>query len=248
MNNFRRFSWSLVIGALILASGVVLLLDQQGVVSADRIFQYFWPVIFIAFGLVNLFDCPSRRVWGVILLAVGVLLILDNLGYIRFSLSVIWPLIIIAIGALMIFRSIGIQGPIKFLGGPWADFLRSRSSSTDSPGGDSEFDHIAVFSGFKKRTTSKSFRGGRILALMGGFAIDLRNADIEGDTATIVAISVMGGGEIKVPAAWRVSMEGIGLMGGYVDETDQAPSAPTTPQKHLIVKGASIMGGVVVKN
>jgi predicted membrane protein len=245
VNNFRKFSWSLAIGALILASGVVLLLDQQGLVSADKIFQYFWPVIFVAFGLVNLFECQGRRIWGVILLAVGVLLILDNLHFIRFNFAIIWPLIIIAVGALMIFRSIGVQGFANLPSGPW-NFLRS--GGADSAGGDSEFNHIAVFSGFKKRTTSKNFRGGRVLAFMGGYQIDLRNADIEGDTATIEAISIMGGGEIKVPYTWRVSVEGIGLFGGYADETDQTPPTGTGPQKHLIVKGASIMGGVVVKN
>jgi hypothetical protein len=244
-NNFRRFSWSVVIGALILASGIVLLLDQQGLVSADRIFEYFWPVIFIAFGVVNLFECQSRRIWGIILLAVGVGLVLNNLGYIRFNFAIIWPLIIIAVGALMIFRSIGIRASINLPGGPWS-FLRS--GGTDSAGNDSEFNHIAVFSGFKKRTTSKNFRGGKILAFMGGYQIDLRSADIEGDTAVIEAISIMGGGEIKVPPTWRVSVEGIGLFGGYADETDQTTASPTAPQKHLIVKGASIMGGVVVKN
>jgi len=246
VNNFRRFSWSLVIGALILASGVVLLLDQQGFVSADRIFQYFWPLIFIAFGLVNLFECQGRRIWGIVLLVVGVVLILDNLGFAHISFAIIWPMIIIAIGGFMIFRSLNIQGSPNSPGGSWTNFLRS--AGIDSAGSDSEFNHIAVFSGFKRRTTSKNFRGGKILAFMGGFQIDLRNADIEGDTATIEAISIMGGGEIKVPYTWRVSVEGIGLFGGYADETDQTAPAGAASQKHLIVKGASIMGGVVVKN
>ena len=34
----------------------------------------------------------------------------------------------------------------------------------------------------------------------------------------------MGGGEIKVPDNWLVSMEGISLFGAFVDETDQQPA------------------------
>jgi hypothetical protein len=61
-------------------------------------------------------------------------------------------------------------------------------------------------------------------------------------------MSFMGGGEIKVPDEWLVSMEGISLFGAFVDETDQQP--PTVPgtQKKLIMKGASLFGGIVVKN
>jgi hypothetical protein len=84
---------------------------------------------------------------------------------------------------------------------------------------------------------------------MGGFQIDLRQADMEGDSAVIEAMSFMGGGEIKVPETWLVSMEGISLFGAFVDETDQqSPAIAGTPQKRLIMKGASLMGGIVVKN
>ena len=83
---------------------------------------------------------------------------------------------------------------------------------------------------------------------MGGFQIDLRQADMEGDTATIEAMSFMGGGEIKVPDEWLVSMEGISLFGAFVDETDQQPHTVTGTQKKLIMKGASLFGGIVVKN
>jgi hypothetical protein len=240
-NNLRRFSWSLALGAVILSAGVVLLLDQQGLVSADRVFQYFWPVIFIAFGL-SFLECKDRRILGFILLTIGTLLILENLGIAHINFGLIWPLIVIGIGVLLIWRTIKPTGAgsNSF---PWWNTLHFGGADSDS-----EFNHVAVFSGFKRRTNSKAFRGGKILAVFGGFQIDLRQADIEGDFAVIEAISFMGGGEIKVPYTWRVSMDGIGLMGGYVDETDPVPATNSAPQKRLIVKGAAIMGGVVVKN
>lgn len=245
-NDIRRFSWSFTFGALIVAAGVVLLLDQQGLINADRVFNFFWPAVFILGGSVMLLDCRGRGgrgITGLVFVAIGVILLLDSLGIAHVRFDTFWPLIVIAVGLLMIWRAIG---PPKsgWAGRDWWDYPRSGGS--DSSG--AEFNHVAIFSGFKRRTTNKNFTGGKILAVFGGFQIDLRQADIEGDSAAIEAISFMGGGEIRVPYTWNVVMEGIGFMGGYVDETDQTPPPTGTPRKLLIVKGAAIMGGIVVKN
>jgi uncharacterized membrane protein len=97
--NSRRFSWSLTFGLLIAAAGVILLLDQQGIIDANRVFQYFWPILCISFGLVNLFQTGGRRIWGIILLVIGVLLVFDNLGFARIGFHTIWPVVIIASAA-----------------------------------------------------------------------------------------------------------------------------------------------------
>ena len=67
MGTNRSYSWSFLFGALIVAAGVVLLLDQQGIINADRVFSYFWPVIMIAAGSAMLIDCRGRGgrgFWG----------------------------------------------------------------------------------------------------------------------------------------------------------------------------------------
>jgi predicted membrane protein len=244
--NSRRFSWSLTFGLLIAAAGVILLLDQQGIIDANKVFQYFWPILCISFGLVNLFQSGGRRICGVILLVIGVLLVFDNLGFAHVGFQTIWPVIIIGIGGLMVWQAIAPHpNPLSGQAATWRESLGQWVRS-DSP--DSDFSHVAVFGGFKRRFTGKNFRGGRIMAVCGGYEIDLRQADIEGDTATIDATSVMGGGEIKVPDTWRISLDGIGLFGAYVDETHQIPPTDATSQKHLIVKGIACLGGVVVKN
>ena len=244
--NSRRFSWSLTVGLLIAAAGVILLLDQQGIIDANRVFQYFWPILCISFGLVNLFQTGGRRIWGVILLTIGVLLVFDNLGFARIGFHTIWPVIIIGIGGLMVWQAIAPHSnPLSGQAASWNERLNQWRQGV-SGGGD--FNHVAIFGGFKRRVTVKNFRGGSVMAVMGGYEIDLRQAGIDGDSATIDATSIMGGGEIKVPDNWRISMDGIGLFGAYVDETHQIPFVDGTPQKHLIVKGIAFMGGVVVKN
>jgi LiaF transmembrane domain len=246
MGSHRSYSWSFTFGALIVAAGVVLLLDQQGLINADRVLSYFWPVVMIAAGSVMIFDCRGhggRGLFGGILLASGVLLVLENLGVAHIRFSTVWPLVVIAIGVLMILQA---AGPRNGARSQWPEIF-NRWSRTGSP--DADFNGVAILGGFKRRITSKKFKGGSVLSVMGGFQIDLRQADMEGDTATIEAMSFMGGGEIKVPDTWAVSMEGISLFGAFVDETDQqAPAIAGTPQKRLIMKGASLMGGIVVKN
>lgn len=249
MGSNRSYSWSFIFGALIVAAGVVLLLDQQGIINADRVFSYFWPVIMIAAGTTMLIDCRGRGgrgFWGIWLLAIGLILMLENLGVAHIRFDMVWPLIVIGVGVLMIWQAAGPRlRPDGTTGPRWPEFF-NRWSRTGSP--DADFNGVAILGGFKRRITSKKFKGGSVLSVMGGFQIDLRQADMEGDTATIEAMSFMGGGEIKVPDEWQVSMEGISLFGAFVDETDQQPPTVAGTQKKLIMKGASLFGGIVVKN
>jgi Domain of unknown function (DUF5668)/Cell wall-active antibiotics response 4TMS YvqF len=249
MGSNRSYSWSFIFGALIVAAGVVLLLDQQGFINADRVFSYFWPVVLLGAGATMLIDCRGRGgrgIWGIILLAIGGLLVLENLGFAHVRFDTIWPLIIIGVGVLMIWQAAGPRTRPDGTPRPGWPEIFNRWSRVGSP--DADFSGVAILGGFKRRITSKNFKGGSVLSVMGGFQIDLRQADMEGDTATIEAMSFMGGGEIKVPDGWLVSMEGMSLFGAFVDETDQqTPSVPGT-QKRLIMKGVSLMGGIVVKN
>jgi predicted membrane protein len=249
MGSNRSYSWSFIFGALIVAAGVVLLLDQQGLINADRVFSYFWPVILIAAGSTMLIDCRGRGgrgIWGISLLAIGALLVLENLGFAHIRFDTIWPLIIIGVGVLMIWQAASPRiGPDGKPNSQWSNVFNhwSRIGSSEA-----DFNGVAIFGGFKRRITTKKFRGGSVLSVMGGFQIDLRQAEMEGDSATIEAMSFMGGGEIKVPEAWLVSMEGISLFGAFVDETDQQSPSASGTQKRLIMKGASLFGGIVVKN
>ena len=110
MGSNRSYSWSFIFGALIVAAGVVLLLDQQGLINADRVFSYFWPVVLVAAGTTMLIDCRGRGgrgIWGICLLAIGGLLILENLGVAHIRFDTVWPLIIIGVGVLMIWQAAG---------------------------------------------------------------------------------------------------------------------------------------------
>lgn len=81
-------------------------------------------------------------------------------------------------------------------------------------------------------------------AFMGGGEIDLRDARYATRTATIHAITFMGGIEITVPEDANVRVTGIGIMGAFDHQSGGTgePGGPT-----IIVNGVAFMGGVEVK-
>jgi hypothetical protein len=251
----RRFCCTgrgLFVPLLLIALGVIFLLDQFQVFPADRVFAYFWPVIFICYGVDALAWRPGNRraVWGVGAIAVGVALILQNLGYWAFDLARLWPLLLIAFGLSLLLRGPRRGGRRRYRGVSFASDPANAAQATwgaaalDSD--ESDLDGIAVLGGIQRRITSQQFRGGRLTAFFGGFNVDLTGADIAGDTAVLEISALFGGGEVRVPNTWIVDMQGHALLGGYSDETHQV--APGARPKRLIVQGTAVFGGVVIKN
>jgi predicted membrane protein len=215
-------------GALILA-GVLLLLDQMNIISFN-----FWALVFMLGGAVKLVQsCEGERncstsssiFWGGLLLTVGLAIEIEHLGYYRLRLDRTWPVFVIVAGLILIWRAY--------------------QSPTESKGGLAPHLNVfAVWGGGEYRIRAKDFRGGDVVAFMGGFDIDLRDADIEGNEASITVNALMGGGVIRVPETWAVSMRVAAFMGGHSLKAREGPQ----PTKTLIVRGMAIMGGVEVRN
>jgi class 3 adenylate cyclase len=86
----------------------------------------------------------------------------------------------------------------------------------------------------------------RVVAVMGGCEVDLRNAEIDGPEVLIRAVAVMGGIEIIVPEGIEVEVDGFALMGGNERRIKDVPRLPGTPV--VRVQAFSLMGGVSVKS
>jgi hypothetical protein len=215
-------------GALILA-GVLLLLDQLNIISFD-----FWALVFLVGGLIKFLqscdgsaNCGSAagRFWGGLLIVIGAAIEVEHLGYFRLRLDRTWPIFVIAAGLILIWRAY--QAP-------------TASRSGLSP----HLNVFAILGGGEYRIRAQDFRGGEVTAFMGGFDIDLREAEIEGSEATINVSALMGGGVIRVPETWAVSMRVAAFMGGHSLKAREGKQ----PTKTLVVKGMAIMGGVEVRN
>jgi hypothetical protein len=113
---------------------------------------------------------------------------------------------------------------------------------------ESQFNFSVICSHVERHITSKNFKSGTLSAILGGFEIDLSQADIEGDQAVIYADAIFGGGEIRIPETWYVVIEGSALFGAFMDETRQRPPEGSTPAKKLIIRGTAVFGGVSIEN
>jgi predicted membrane protein len=214
-------SSALLSGGALIVVGVLLLLNQMGVIHH---WFNFWALVFFFVGLLNIMQ-SGRSLWGVLLMAVGVTLELNQLGYLRIRFETYWPVFVIAAGLIMIWRAY--QKP-------------QESGGVLSP----HLNVFAIWGGGEYRIRAKNFRGGDLVAFMGGFDVDLRDADIEGNEAVIDVNCFMGGGVIRVPETWAVSMRVAAFMGGHSLKAREG----LQPTKTLVVKGMAIMGGVEVRN
>ena len=99
MNFIRRSSGHWVIGFIILAIGIIFLIENiMGIEVWERVWP-FWPILFLLWSLAEIFQRRSIF-FGIILLAIGIIFLLKNLELYQWSESIykFWPVIIIAFG------------------------------------------------------------------------------------------------------------------------------------------------------
>ena len=231
-----------LLGLLLIFFGVTFTLHRSGIIEHPWDVLKFWPTILILGGLGKLIwpgSASGGRTSGFLLAGFGTLLLLSQLGLLPFDFwDFFWPALLIVIGFRMLMRSS--QGsPLVY-----DDEQGGSASAGGSP--DETVQAIAVLGGSTRRSTSSNFRGGDLVALMGGCDIDLRRARIQGEPAVIDAFAFWGGIEVRVPEDWTVTVEGLALIGAYEDSTHT--QADVGPKQELIVKGFAIMGGVEIKN
>ena len=104
----------------------------------------------------------------------------------------------------------------------------------------------AVFSGVDRHISAQDFHGAQCTAVFGSCKIDLRDAQIQGREAVVTTFAIFGGVEIRVPQDWEVVNRSITIFGGTGDHRQHPLSGPDT--KTLILEGATVFGGVEIKN
>lgn len=90
-----RLSAQLVSGLLIIAAGVVALLDNFGVVDGGAYFRY-WPIGLIAIGLARFRQARGGpgRLGASVFVAAGTWLLLESFGIVHISVWQLWPLLL----------------------------------------------------------------------------------------------------------------------------------------------------------
>jgi len=261
----QLFTGRLAVGLMIVAVGVLFLLEALDVPGVGDVWHYagrLWPVVFIAIGLGKLAGGDRRPGWlpAVIWIVVGGVLLANNFDLLSFSVwRLFWPAMIILFGFLMMRR-----GAVRV--GYYSRRRRRRyglddshdvppagaAGATTAPPDDSGIPGdpsptttaFAFMSGITRKLASQAFQSGDATAVMGGCEIDLRQSNIAG-TAVFDAFAFMGGIELRVPTDWTVKNEVFAILGGIDDSRVQTAG---NPSKVLVLRGAAIMGGIEIKN
>jgi predicted membrane protein len=230
----------LIFGLAIIAVGVLFLLDNFNV-PVGFLWGY-WPVILVAVGLAKLVDSreTSGRTGGAIIMLVGVVFLADkiHLPFLRDkNLWDLWPVAIIVFGFMLLWGALEGKGAVNFRAGiPW--------NTPSTPGGCNMF---SIFGG-SSRKVGGDFKGADLVAAFGGGSLDLRNATMAADEATVNVNAIFGGFEIRVPETWLVEVHVAGVFGGHDDKTHQPDLRLVPNPKRLVVRGVTIFGGLGLKN
>jgi len=128
------------------------------------------------------------------------------------------------------------------------------------PVGPGVLERTAILGGFDEQVNLPDFSGGRLTAVFGGFSLDLRGVETRKDPINLEVTAICGGGTIRVPEGWTVSVQTHTLLGGVEqhlgdsvkDEEEGAhPVRPiqTVPTRHhLVIDGLLFCGGLEVKH
>lgn len=157
---------------------------------------------------------------------VGAFIILIGLGFL-FNFDVfrfIFPVIIILIGIAIL------TGRHR----SW-DYSHVNSISEDN------LKRVLVFSGINAKVESTNFSKGELVAVFGGGDLDLSAVKTKAKEVELDLVAVFGGLRVRIPAEWKVTSEGVGILGGFSVETGKSSGNVLV---HL--KGAAILGGVEV--
>lgn len=94
----------LVGGVILIALGVVFLLDRIGVAEFSDVFRRYWPMVLVLIGLPKIFR--RETFWsGIWLITLGVWLQMVRLHLFGLTFRTSWPLLLIALGAGIIIRT-----------------------------------------------------------------------------------------------------------------------------------------------
>ncbi len=106
-------------------------------------------------------------------------------------------------------------------------------------------DAVAFLGSYEQRVVTDAFRGGDVRAFMGRVEVDLRDAEMEGETAELETRVAWGRVELRVPEHWTVASElGPGLAGSSVNRVSSPEADAAAPV--LILRGSMLFGSVEI--
>lgn len=231
MSDAKRPQGRIFWGLVLMLVGAMFLLDQLGRLDFGEIASRWWPAVFIIIGLSILIGNRFRDAGGAIFFILfGAFFLLMRLRIFDHSIwHYFWPLAIIACGLWLMLKPA----------------LAGAGRAASETGGD-ELRVSAVLSGMERRVESRSFRGGKAEAILGGLDLDLTRAGLAEGQASLDLTAVMGGIDLRVPREWAIVLDATPILGGVDDRTHPLPEAER--KGVLTIKATAILGGIDIKD
>ena len=228
-------------GALIVAIGILFLLNSTGVADLDRLLDW-WPSLIILYGVWRLIANRFRSLfWPIVLIAIGAFLQLGQLG-LSIDWGKFWPIALIAVGILILGGGLRRRSRRHrhSTTGPNSSTIIDVDVSSSSYSDDNTLHSVA---GSQDRIISGDFQGGSFNVVMGSGTLDMRDAKIVDRPATLEVSVVIGEVKIRVPANWNIRIVN-SLQVGEAKDIRARRNDRDNPD--LIIKGSLKMGGLQV--
>ncbi|HSY41028.1 MAG TPA: LiaF domain-containing protein [Polyangia bacterium] len=110
---------------------------------------------------------------------------------------------------------------------------------------DDGFERGAALQSLWIHVRAREFRSGRVTAVLTGVTVDLREATLSPEGATIHVQSALSGIDILVPPDWDVAWD-VGAIWSSVGEHRRAPRS-AEPRPRLRIAGMVVAGGLSVR-
>ncbi len=251
-NSFRKRERGIWVGMGFIVVGLFVLTDrllsQAGYQTPPWLFS--WPMILIVIGLFNGLRHGFRNLTWAILLLIGGIFLTNEINP-SLSLEIYaWPICIIGVGLILILGG-HIRGRRTLSGFPVSGSGDPGPGSPPPPGAGSPdredyFSTTAVFGGVSKKVSTPRFLGGTVTNILGGSEIDLSQCDLSGQVQLTIT-QIFGGTKLILPPHWTVRSEILILFGGTDDKRDVIV-ASQDPGKILVLRGATIFGGIEIRS
>ncbi len=237
-NHKHRRSGRSIVGIIFVLAGLFFAVRYIDIIPnfVERIL-FSWQALFIIIGIIFIVKKENSRT-GIILIIIGGISLISRFNFFWFDLSGLWfPAILIAVGFIIFGKS--------------RNKKKAYRKKAYHPGLDDSdiIDRTCILGGGSIFHTSQNFQGGKLVAILGGFKLDLTEAQLAEGVNVLDITSILGGVELVIPSEWRVKVTGTAILGAYEDKrkTYSRVEIETDPGRELVITGAVLMGGVEIK-
>lgn len=108
-----------------------------------------------------------------------------------------------------------------------------------------DFQVAAIFGGKKFHSQATGLKSGTVISSMGGVDLDLRDATLHPEGASLELKATMGGFQVTVPPDWAVDLDDKSVTGGFEVDVTPPEDLPDDAPKLHIHANAKMGGGKI---